>query len=57
MFVYGEANRDLPYLSALRRGELEVEEIPHSDHFPIYSNPQRFFAVLSSFLRKYGKRW
>ena len=56
MFVHGEGNRDLPYLGALRRGGVEVEEIPRADHFPIYTNPGHFFAVLGNFVSRHAER-
>jgi pimeloyl-ACP methyl ester carboxylesterase len=50
LFVYGEANRDLPYLDDLRAGGVALAEIRGADHFPLYTNPRRFFEVLGSFL-------
>lgn len=52
LFVHGRTNRDLPYLDDLRRGGIEVAEIPRSDHFPIDTNPRDFFAALGSFVRR-----
>ena len=54
LFVYGEGNRDLPYLDDLRAGGVELAEIPDSDHFPLYTNPRRFFEVLGSFLQRHA---
>ena len=54
LFVYGEGNRDLPYLDDLRAAGVELAEIPGADHFPLYTNPRRFFQVLGSFLGRHS---
>lgn len=51
LFVYGENNRDLGYLDDLKRGGVGLAEVPRSDHFPIYTNPQYFFATVGNFVR------
>lgn len=48
-FIYGEENRDLPYLNRLRKREIPCCEIEGSNHFPFYSNPDQFFSRISAF--------
>lgn len=52
MFVYGEQNRHLSYLSALPDIGVEVTEIPFSGHFPMYSNPPALWSAMASFLAR-----
>lgn len=56
MFVHGVDNRDLPYLDELRRSGVEVAAIEHSDHFPLDSNPRRFFEIVGDFLSRRAPR-
>lgn len=49
MFVYGEQNKTLSYLSQLPELGVEVAEIPFSAHFPMYSNPQALWSRLADF--------
>jgi 4-hydroxy-4-methyl-2-oxoglutarate aldolase len=39
MFVYGDENRSLSYLDTLKEEGVELAEIAHSGHFPMYANP------------------
>ncbi len=39
MFMYGEQNSSLSYLTKLGANGVELAEIPHSAHWPVYSNP------------------
>ena len=39
MFMYGEQNSALSYLPKLSANGVELAEIPHSAHWPMYSNP------------------
>jgi pimeloyl-ACP methyl ester carboxylesterase len=39
MFMYGEQNSALSYLKTLEANGVELAEIPHSAHWPMYSNP------------------
>lgn len=52
MFIYGEKNKDLPYIDELNKYEIEVKEIPGSDHFPFFSNPGYFFSSIGAFYQK-----
>lgn len=52
-FIYGAQNRHLSYLGDLPTSGIEVFEIPHSGHFPMYSNPPALWAVLAEFLARH----
>jgi pimeloyl-ACP methyl ester carboxylesterase len=41
-FVYGDANRGLPYLPRLRAGQCTVVELADADHFMFYDDPAAF---------------
>jgi len=52
MFVYGSENRSLSYLTTLKDSGCELVEIPQSNHFPGYDNPQAFYQTIAAFLQK-----
>ena len=52
LFVYGSENRDLPYLPALLQAGCLISEIPASNHFPGYDNPDAFYRAIAEFLHK-----
>lgn len=52
MFVYGEQNNSLSYLSQLEKGGVELAEIPLSAHFPMYSNPPVFWQRFEKFIQQ-----
>lgn len=54
-FLYGEQNRHLSYLASLPAKGVEVIEIPHSGHFPMYSNPPVLWAAMADFLERCEK--
>lgn len=56
LFVYGSENRTLSYLTKLRENDCELVEIPESDHFPFYDNPEAFYRAITAFLEKYGSQ-
>ncbi|TWF80640.1 pimeloyl-ACP methyl ester carboxylesterase [Pseudonocardia hierapolitana] len=49
MFMYGEQNAWLSYLPLLRANGVELAEIPHSGHFPMYSNPPVMWKRIAAF--------
>ncbi|MEO1248725.1 MAG: alpha/beta hydrolase [Pseudomonadota bacterium] len=51
-FVYGEQNRHLSYLAQLKDAGVDITEIPHSGHFPMYSNAPALWAAMADFLTK-----
>jgi pimeloyl-ACP methyl ester carboxylesterase len=50
MFMYGEQNASLSYLSHLKAGGVSVARISCSGHFPMYSNPVEMWATIAAFL-------
>jgi len=55
LFLYGEANRTLSYLPALRAGNVEVSEIPRSAHFLFYDNPVVTFEEIGRFVNRFSE--
>jgi pimeloyl-ACP methyl ester carboxylesterase len=49
MFMYGEQNSSLSYLAKLGANGVELAEIPHSAHWPMYSNPIAMWARIAEF--------
>ncbi len=52
-FIHGEQNRHLSYLGDLPSKDVEVIEIPHSGHFPMYSNPPALWTAMADFLERH----
>lgn len=52
MFMYGEQNAVLSYLGKLRAHGVELAEIPHSGHFPMYANPVAMWKQIAEFLKR-----
>jgi pimeloyl-ACP methyl ester carboxylesterase len=50
MFMYGRQNHSLSYLPTLADNGVELAEIPHSAHFPMYSNPPAMWHCLTEFV-------
>ena len=50
MFMYGEQNASLSYLSHLQANGVQLAEIPNCGHFPMYSNPVLMWKKISEFL-------
>jgi pimeloyl-ACP methyl ester carboxylesterase len=49
MFMYGEQNSSLSYLTKLSANGTELAEIPHSAHWPMYSNPAAMWERIAEF--------
>lgn len=49
MFMYGEQNNTLSYLPHLAGNGVELAEIPHSGHFPMYSNAPEMWRRIVAF--------
>jgi pimeloyl-ACP methyl ester carboxylesterase len=49
MFMYGEQNSSLSYLTKLSANGVELAEIPHSAHWPMYSNPAAMWERIAEF--------
>ncbi|KAJ5117417.1 alpha/beta-hydrolase [Penicillium atrosanguineum] len=43
MFMFGEKCRGLLHLPRLEKEGVELADIPHSGHFPVYSNPVKMY--------------
>jgi pimeloyl-ACP methyl ester carboxylesterase len=52
MFMYGEQNSSLTYLTKLNANGVELAEIPHSAHFPMYSNPVAMWERIAEFHKR-----
>ncbi|WP_328843542.1 alpha/beta fold hydrolase [Streptomyces sp. NBC_00258] len=51
-FMYGEQNSTLSYLPALAEGGVELVEISHCAHFPMYSNPPQMWARIADLVSR-----
>jgi pimeloyl-ACP methyl ester carboxylesterase len=49
MFMYGEQNSSLSYLAKLDANGVELAGIPHSAHWPMYSNPAAMWERIAKF--------
>lgn len=49
MFMYGEQNKTLSYLPHLAANDVVLAEIPHSGHFPMYSNAPEMWRRIAAF--------
>ena len=47
--MYGEQNKTLSYLPHLASNGVVLAEIPHSGHFPMYSNAPEMWRRIASF--------
>jgi len=52
MLMYGEENSTLSYLPELAAGGVELAEIPHSGHWPMYANPVAMWEHIATFLQQ-----
>jgi pimeloyl-ACP methyl ester carboxylesterase len=52
MFMYGDENSTLSYLAELAAGGVELAEIPHSGHWPMYANPVAMWERLAAFVHR-----
>jgi pimeloyl-ACP methyl ester carboxylesterase len=52
MFLFGEQNRSLSYLSTLAEQGVELAEIPHSGHWPMYGNAPETWARVAEFVTR-----
>ena len=51
MFMYGEENSTLSYLAKLAASGVELAEIPHSGHWPMYANPVAMWGRIATFIQ------
>jgi pimeloyl-ACP methyl ester carboxylesterase len=52
MFMYGEQSSSLSYLPTLAANGIELAEISHSSHWPMYSNPVAMWERIDEFLTR-----
>jgi pimeloyl-ACP methyl ester carboxylesterase len=52
MLMYGQQNDSLSYLKTLADKGVELAPIPHSGHFPMYSNPPAMWSHLTAFISR-----
>ncbi len=52
MFMYGEQNNHLSYLPLLDASGVELAEISHCAHFPMYSNPVEMWHRIGRFVSR-----
>ena len=52
MFMYGEQNRTLSYLSYIKSKGVRLSEISECGHFPMYSNPPMMWHEIAGFLHQ-----
>jgi pimeloyl-ACP methyl ester carboxylesterase len=50
MFMYGEENSTVSYLADLAADDVELAEIPHSGHWPMYANPVAMWERIAAFI-------
>jgi pimeloyl-ACP methyl ester carboxylesterase len=50
MFMYGEQNASLSYLPTLREHGVQLAEVSHSGHFPMYSNPVEMWQRIAQII-------
>ncbi|MEV6238393.1 alpha/beta hydrolase [Lentzea sp. NPDC051838] len=56
MYLYGEECASLPYLPFLDANGVELAEIPHSGHLPMYSNPVATWKHIAEFQARCRQR-
>jgi pimeloyl-ACP methyl ester carboxylesterase len=49
MFMYGEQNASLSYLSHIEARGVRLAPIPACGHFPMYSNPTAMWKQIADF--------
>lgn len=52
LLVYGAENNALSYLGDLARRNVQLAEIAHSGHFPMYSNPPALWTRIGEFIQQ-----
>jgi pimeloyl-ACP methyl ester carboxylesterase len=50
MFMYGEQNATLTYLRHIEAQGVQLCEVPHCGHFPMYSNPTVMWTAIARIL-------
>jgi hypothetical protein len=55
MFMYGEQNASLSYLPRLLANGVQLAEVQHSGHFPMYSNLVQMWEQIAAFVSHGGR--
>jgi len=55
LFLHGDANRYLSYLSRLRHSHIEVREVPDSGHFLFCDNPLATYEEIGEFIDRHKR--
>jgi len=50
LFIHGDKNKSLSYISQLKKENVHVREISQSDHFLFYDNPMELYEVIGEFI-------
>lgn len=50
IFIYGQENNSLSYLPVLLENNVDVKEIPNSNHFVFYDNPKDLYQIIGDFI-------
>ena len=53
--MYGHQNNSLSYLTRLAENGVELAEISHSAHFPMYSNAPDMWSRITDFVVRTSK--
>ncbi|MCI0491224.1 MAG: alpha/beta hydrolase [Blastocatellia bacterium] len=56
LFIYGEANKHLSYISELGNSGITVVEVPGSHHWPHRDSPEFYFKAIHEFIKGSGFR-
>jgi hypothetical protein len=52
IFIYGQENNSLSYLSELKENKVTIKEIADSNHFVFYDNPKDLYDVIGDFINE-----
>jgi hypothetical protein len=55
MFMYGHQNNSLPYVTRLAENGIELAEISHIAHVPMYSNAPEMWSRITDFVVRSSK--
>jgi pimeloyl-ACP methyl ester carboxylesterase len=50
LFMYGDENQSLSYLGCLDDHGVQLAEVPHCGHFPMYANPLAMWDHIGAFI-------
>jgi pimeloyl-ACP methyl ester carboxylesterase len=50
VFIHGDQNAHFSYLLELLKNNIHVSQIPESNHFIFYNNPDALYEVIAAFI-------